>query len=100
MHDCLIFCAIGTNWSLTGRRGPVNVEVRARLFSNDSHTLHEAALRDLGIAMAAHHVAAPSLAAGRFRLVLADYAVPARWIRALIPEGRIGSRRLRRHGAG
>lgn len=87
-HDCVAFLATGSHWRFDGPSGPVDVDVQTSFSVNDSHVLLSAVEKDLGITMMARHIARPSIQAGRVVEVLADYAVPSLWVKALVPENR------------
>jgi DNA-binding transcriptional LysR family regulator len=89
-HDCLTYLATGSTWSFVSARGPVSVDVRPRFSANDSQVLLGAARRGIGIAVLSADVAAPALAAGAVVPVLAGFPVAPLWLKALVPEGRIG----------
>jgi DNA-binding transcriptional LysR family regulator len=88
-HDCLTFATTGQSWAFEGRRGSINVDVKAKLSANDSQLLLRAAVAGMGIARIARHVVMPSLERGELVTLLPDYPVPEFWVKALIPKNRI-----------
>ncbi|MGG5810629.1 LysR family transcriptional regulator [Falsiroseomonas sp. CW058] len=89
-HDCLTYLATGTTWSFASPRGPVSVDVRPRFSANDSQVLLGAVRRGIGIAVLSRDVVAPALAEGAAVPLLPDFPVAPLWLKALVPEGRIG----------
>ncbi|OPY93587.1 hypothetical protein A5906_17460 [Bradyrhizobium sacchari] len=72
-HDCLTFATTGLTWDFESRRGPINVEVKARLSANDSQLLLRAAIAGMGVERIARHVAQPALSTGELVPLLVDY---------------------------
>ncbi len=87
-HDCIVFPATGSNWSLEGPAGPVTVEVNSVFSANDSHVLLKAVENELGLALIARHVADKAITDGRVVEVLPEFRVPQLVIKALVPENR------------
>lgn len=87
-HDCLTFATTGLTWDFESRRGPISVEVKARLSANDSQLLLRAAIAGMGVARIARHVAQPALSTGELVPLLVDYPIPEFWIKALVPRNR------------
>ncbi|WP_010627526.1 LysR family transcriptional regulator [Halomonas sp. KM-1] len=90
-HDCLTFLAAGNRWQFQGDKGPVSVDVTARVSVNDSHVLMHAVENHLGIAIVARHIAEPSLQQGLATEILSRYPVPDLWVKALVPRNRRGN---------
>lgn len=88
-HDCLVFATVGTHWTFQGPKGQVDVDVRAKLKTNDGSALREAARDGLGIALLADYLVAPDLASGELQEVLPQYRPPDLWLKALVPSNRI-----------
>ena len=89
-HDCLTYLATGSTWSFASPRGPVTVDVRPRFSANEGQVLLGAARRGLGIAVLSQDVAAPALAEGALVALMPDFPVAPLWLKALVPEGRMG----------
>ncbi|GGG44317.1 transcriptional regulator [Caldovatus sediminis] len=94
-HDCLNFSPTGTQWSFDGGKGPIIVDIQAKLNANDLQVLLAAARRGNGIAMLSRYVAASSLEAGELVPVLPEFPISEMWIKALVPEARLGVPRVR-----
>lgn len=88
-HDCLVFSTVGTHWTFQGPQGQVDVDVRAKLKTNDGAALREAARDGLGVALLADYLVAPDLASGELQEVLPEYRPPDLWLKALVPSNRI-----------
>jgi DNA-binding transcriptional LysR family regulator len=89
-HDCLAYLATGSAWSFASPRGLVTVDVRPRFSASDSQVLLHAARRGLGLAVLSRDVAEPALAEGALEPVMQDFPVAPLWLKALVPEGRMG----------
>lgn len=89
-HDCLAYLAVGATWSFAGPKGLVTVDVRPRFSANDSQVLMQAARRGLGLAVLSRDVADAALREGALLPVMPDFPVAPLWLKALVPEGRIG----------
>jgi molybdate transport repressor ModE-like protein len=98
-HDCLLLAgAQGSSdaWTLTDPSGnDIRVHVRGPLESSMGEVLRDAAIAGLGISMhSAWHVC-DDLRAGRLRVVLPRFPVPATGIYALMPQRRLTPPRVR-----
>ena len=93
-HDCLVFSPVGPTWNFQSARGNVNVTVKPRLTASDSLVLATAACDGNGIAVISKLVALKALNAGQLVPLLPDYPIPDHWLRALVPESRIGLARI------
>jgi DNA-binding transcriptional LysR family regulator len=94
-HDCLVFSPVGKTWPFESATGPLSVDLRPKLSSNDSFVLTTAALHGIGIGLLPCYAVAPALRAGTLVPVLENFTVPSVWMKALIPEGRAGIPRVR-----
>jgi DNA-binding transcriptional LysR family regulator len=87
-------CIIDTNirdpfvWRFRQPSGPLTVAVSGRLRFSNAEACLGAAEAGLGIAMVPDFIAAASLAAGRVRLLLAEYEDAPYGVYALYPPGR------------
>lgn len=89
-HELLYFNA-GSHrhgWLLLQGAHEHRVEAGGRLRANNSFAVRDAAISGLGIALLAHIVAADSVADGRLRRVLPDWAPAAVPVHALFPSAR------------
>jgi len=93
-HDCLVLATTGTRWELQGTQGVAEVDVQARLTSNDGLLLRRAALDGLGIALLADYLVADDVREGRLQDVLPDLRIPDVWLKALVPLNRIDLPRI------
>lgn len=89
-HACLHYGATTTvpRWQLTENGSPVTVPIAASLSSNNGDALREAALRGIGIGRLPTFLIGEDLAAGRLKVVLADYAPQDVVIHALYAPNR------------
>lgn len=90
-HDTLSFIPTGNAWAFDHRHGPITVEVKPRLTSNDGQMLVSAAVNGSGIVLASRYMAKDFVRCGELVPVLTDFAVPDLWIKAVCPERRAGS---------
>jgi len=89
-HDTLLFAPVGKTWLFESASGPVSVDLRPKLSSNDQFVLTAAAVRANGIALLPAYAVAEPLRAGTLVRVLDRFAVPTMWIKALVPETQAG----------
>jgi DNA-binding transcriptional LysR family regulator len=94
-HDCLLFAPIGRTWRFQSVTGPVSVDVRAKLSANDQFVLTVSALRGNGIALLPSYAVAVALRAGTLVRVLPRFTVPSVWMKATVPESRVGVPQVR-----
>ncbi len=96
-HRCLVnpATAAPTTWLLRGPEGPLEVEVRAALSINNSISLRDAALAELGLVLMPEFVIAEELRDGRLEAVLTTYEPEPLQVYALHPHGRFVPRRVR-----
>ena len=75
-HDCIGFVHHGalTSWGFNGPAGPMTIEPKGQVRSNDAEHLRAAALSGLGISQSASWLYAPEIASGEVRQILTDYA--------------------------
>ncbi len=90
-HRCLCFVPTGPSWSFIGPRGPLEVQVRPVLSSNDGRLLLDSALRGNGIALLPGYLADEALECGALCQVLPEFSIPDLIIKATIPERRTSS---------
>ncbi|MES2945649.1 MAG: LysR family transcriptional regulator [Pseudomonadota bacterium] len=88
-HDILSFLPTGNTWEFGSDKGPLRVEVQARLSTNEAQLLLSAALAGNGIAILGAYLATPALRAAALVPVLGDYPITDLWLKALVPESRI-----------
>ncbi len=88
-HDALVFPPVGLGWSFESARGPVMVEVHARLTVNDSQLLFDAAVLGLGVAVLPTYLARDAVAAGRLSVLLPEFPVTPLWFKAMVPRNRV-----------
>ena len=72
---CLSFDALepATSWRFEGRGRSLAVPIRARLSVNSAEAAIDAAIAGVGVTRVLSYQAAPAVAAGALRIVLADY---------------------------
>jgi DNA-binding transcriptional LysR family regulator len=89
-HNCVGFVHRGAlvNWGFNGPAGPITVEPKGKVRSNDGEHMRAAVLAGIGIGHNASWLYAPELASGEVREVLADYAPHPFPIHAVCPGGR------------
>jgi LysR family transcriptional activator of dmlA len=90
-HDCLVFVTDGAPapWKLRHGAGKTaSVRVCGPLQTNNTLSLHEAALAGLGIADLPTYMVADDLRAGRLESVLDGFVAPERAVYALYASGR------------
>jgi DNA-binding transcriptional LysR family regulator len=90
-HDTLSFIPTGNAWAFDDRHGPITIEVKPRLTSNDGQMLVSAAVNGNGIVLTSQYLAKDLLKSGRLVPVLPDFPVPDLWIKAVCPERRRSS---------
>jgi DNA-binding transcriptional LysR family regulator len=93
-HDCLAFSHAGTTWTFQSSKGNIDVTVKPRFMSNDSSVLVAAACDGNGIMVASKLAALSAIHAGKLVPLLPDYPTTDLWLRALIPQSRIGLKRI------
>ena len=94
-HDFLNFVPTGNVLAFESTTGDVNVSVNPRFSSNEAQLVAAAANAGNGIAILGDYLALPALRAGTLVQVLADYPLPQLWLKALIPENRVHTARLK-----
>jgi DNA-binding transcriptional LysR family regulator len=90
-HQCLSFLPTGNIWTFEDRHGPIAIEVKPRLTSNDGQMLVSAAVNAGGIAIVSNYLVKDLVQSGRLVRVLPDFPVPDLWIKAVSPERRAAS---------
>jgi DNA-binding transcriptional LysR family regulator len=93
-HDCLAFSHAGNTWTFQSGKGSIHVTVKPRFVSSDSSVLVTAACEGNGIMVASKLAALPALNAGKLVPILPDYPIPDLWLRAMVPQSRIGLKRI------
>lgn len=93
-HDCLVFNPTGHTWHFNSDRGPIRVDVPARLGANDNYALYAAARAGNGIAVLPAYVAGRALADGSLVALLEGYPLQDVWLKALIPARTRGLPRI------
>jgi LysR family transcriptional regulator for bpeEF and oprC len=96
-HDCVGFVHRGAlvNWGFRGPAGPITIEPKGKVRSNDGEHMRAAVLAGLGIGHNASWLYAPELASGEVRELLVDYAPHPFPIHAVCPGGRRVASRAR-----
>lgn len=92
---CLVFAAIGTNWTFTSNRGALSVEVTARLQADDNQTLLHAARMGLGFCVLPGYIARESLEDGSLVRALPQFQPQETWFKAYVPKRKLQQARLR-----
>jgi DNA-binding transcriptional LysR family regulator len=93
-HPCLVFRPTGTTWRFRHARGPIEVEVAAKLSSNDTSMLFAAARAGTGIAVLPTYLTREALKEGELTPLLADFPLQEIWLKALVPARRAAARRI------
>lgn len=88
-HRLLNFQPTGPTWTFTGPQGPIRIEVKSHLSTNDGNALLQATLQGVGIAVLSSYMTGAALRAGRLVQVLPAFPVPPTWIRAQVPVSRM-----------
>ena len=88
-HPCLTFSIAGPIWAFNSPEGRVEVDVRPVLVTNDSEYLCGAACDGQGIVQLARPSVANALQAGRLVPVLAQFPLVERWVKVMVPSGRL-----------
>ncbi|OZI29872.1 hypothetical protein CAL29_17375 [Bordetella genomosp. 10] len=82
-HNCLVYFADARGeWRFQGPEGECAVKPKGNFRANSADAVVEAALADLGIAVAPTFAAGEALRDGRLRRVLPDYRLPERTLYA------------------
>jgi len=89
-HPCIAFGSIPTPslWTLHFGEKKVDVQVPARLSTNDMDLMLDAARAGIGIAWLPEHLLAGDLARGRLKQVLAEWTSPETPVHAVYPSAR------------
>jgi LysR family transcriptional regulator for bpeEF and oprC len=89
-HDCIAFVFNGAPmaWRFSGPAGPIAVEPRGKVRSNDAEHVRAAVLAGLGVGHNASWLYAAELASGDLKPLLAGYAPSPFPIHAVCPAGR------------
>lgn len=88
-HDCLVFTTSGTRWEFQSPQGPIGIDVRPKLRTNDGAAICKAVVGGSGIAVLTDYLADPSLQSGELIEILQPYEVPGIWLKALVPANRL-----------
>lgn len=88
-HACLVFRPGGSSWQFRTPRGPLVVEVQARLLADDNRSLLDAAVQGLGLAVLPRYVCAAALQRGEVVQALPEYPLQETWFRAYVPRKRL-----------
>ncbi|HSW16541.1 MAG TPA: LysR substrate-binding domain-containing protein, partial [Ramlibacter sp.] len=94
-HDILNFLPTGNVLAFESSTGHVTISVHPRFSSNEAQLVAAAAVAGHGIAVLGDYLALPAVRAGALVQVLADYPLPELWLKALIPENRAHTARLK-----
>jgi LysR family transcriptional regulator for bpeEF and oprC len=89
-HECIGFVHRGAlaSWNFNGPAGPIIVEPKGKVRSNDGEHLRAAVLAGIGIGHHASWLYAPEIASGEVRELLTHYAPHPFPIHAVCPGGR------------
>lgn len=93
-HDCIVFQPAGATWTFHSRRGPINVSVRPKFSTNDIQVTVAAAQEGAGIAVLSKFIAKKALRSGTLVPVLEEFPLPDHWLKAFIPQSRVGLARV------
>jgi DNA-binding transcriptional LysR family regulator len=89
-HDCLGLLPAGPIWPFQGRRGPLNINIRAKFAATESFSLLAAACAGDGITFVPEFLAQDALRSGALVTILDDHPAVERWVKVLVPEARAG----------
>jgi len=87
-RDCLVFKPTGSDWQFQSSRGPIQVQVLAKLTADDNQTLRKAAEAGQGIALLPQYVAEPAFKAGTLMPLLPAFPPQETWFKAYVPRSR------------
>ena len=93
-HDCLVFQPAGATWTFQSKRGPISVQVRPKFSSNDIQIIVDAAKDGSGIAVLSKLISKQARREGSLVPVMPDYPLPDHWLKAFIPQSRVGLARV------
>jgi len=93
-HDCLVFQPAGATWTFGSKRGPISVQVRPKFISNDIQIIVEAAKDGGGVAVLSKLISKQARKEGALVPVLTDFPLPDHWLKAFIPQSRVGLARV------
>jgi len=93
-HHCLVFTPTGTIWHFDSPRGPVSVDVTAKLGANDNTMLLAGVRAGNGIAILPTYLARNAIEFGLVTPLLTDYPLRERWLKAMVPQRRMGVQRV------
>jgi DNA-binding transcriptional LysR family regulator len=94
-HDCLVFMTSGARWEFHGPEGPIGIDVRSKLRTNDGAAICQAAIAGSGVAVLTDYLTYPALQTGDLVEILQPFEVPAIRLKALVPSNRIELPRVR-----
>lgn len=94
-HDCLVFTTSGNRWDFESPKGPVGIDVRAKLQTNDGAAICRAVIAGDGIAVLGDYLVDEALRSGQLVEILQPFNIPALWLKALVPSNRIELPRVR-----
>jgi LysR family transcriptional regulator for bpeEF and oprC len=89
-HDCVAFLFQGEPqaWSFNGPAGPISIEPKGKVRSNDAEHIRAAVRAGIGIGHNTSWLYASDLASGKMKRLLANYAPNPYPIHAVCPGGR------------
>jgi DNA-binding transcriptional LysR family regulator len=93
-HECLVFRPTGATWMFRSHRGPINVDVPAKLAANDTFMLFAAACAGNGVAVLSTYVAGDALRSGKLLALFPEFPLQETWLKALVPKRRVGTQRI------
>lgn len=93
-HDCLVFQPAGATWTFGSKRGPISVQVRPKFISNDIQMIVNAAKDGSGIAVLSKLISKQARKDGSLVPLLTDFPLPDHWLKAFIPQSRVGLARV------
>jgi DNA-binding transcriptional LysR family regulator len=94
-HDCLVFTQPGYEWRFRKDGRTASARVPARMSSNTLDAIVEAAVAGAGLVYAPAWQVRDHVVAGRLKVVLRDYEVPALPINAMLSHTRLLSNKVR-----
>lgn len=93
-HDCLVFQPAGATWTFHSKRGPISVQVRPKFISNDIQMVVDAAKDGGGVAVLSKLISKQARKEGSLVPILTDFPLPDHWLKAFIPQSRVGLARV------
>lgn len=89
-HDCIGPQSVGSQWMFESESGDLAVQVRSRFSVNDATVLRDAALAGAGIVLLSEFVARGAISDGALIPLLPHFPVKSLWLKALVPNSKMG----------